>query len=301
MTYWLGIDAGGTQSSLVCVDDSLRVIYREKGKNIQAKKLDKRELAGRVFALINPVLEKYSSDSIGGIGIGLAGAGRERDQINITQALSAFDNRFRYCVDSDAAIGHIGAFNNNDGVLIITGTGSLILGRRKNQWYRAGGYGYLLGDEGSGYMLGQLGLRAVGNMFDGGMPTVLFEYLRDEFEPSISNRDQLIDKVYSGEVAPASVAPLVIRAAREADGICLEIVRRQIYALADEAQMVVAHLDYEHPSIVTMGGLLNDEWFRQLLIMSLKDVIEDPSFCEPVMEPAIGACLMAKKQIETGE
>lgn len=297
MAYWFGIDAGGTQSTLICADDSLNECHRIKGNQIQAKRLDKRELVNRIFSLLNPLLDKYPADSIGGIGIGLAGAGREKDREIITEALSAYDNRFHYCVDSDAAIGHIGAFKDGDGILVITGTGSLIMGRKKNRWSRAGGYGYLLGDEGSGYMLGQLGLRAVGNMFDGGIPTVLYEYLRDEFQPSITNRDRLIDIVYSDNFSPSSVAPLVVRAAREADGVCLEIVKRQLYALADETYLVTRRLAYDNPSIVIMGGLLNDEWFRQLLRMTIRDVITEPLFSDPILEPALGACLMVKREV----
>ena len=61
-----------------------------------------------------------------------------------------------------------GAFPNEAGCILIAGTGSIIYGKDENgNIYRVGGFGRLLGDEGSGFSIGRKGLQAAAKYFDG--------------------------------------------------------------------------------------------------------------------------------------
>lgn len=289
MGYWLGIDAGGTQSTVVCVDKELNVRYKAKRSGIHAKHFTVGQQAESVFKLIEPVLEKCSVSDISGICIGMAGAGRIEEQQTLQSALLLRDSRFRYLVTSDAIIGHVGAFHAEDGILVITGTGSIVLGRKNLNWNRAGGYGFLTGDEGSGYHIAVQGLKAISNMLDGDRETSLMDYVRQNF--GIYDRDEFIHFIYSDEFEPQIIAPFVLQAADSGDKICQQIIQQDCDHLARQVLLVKNKLKMKSPSIILAGGLQRKKYFQNKIRESIYKQIPDVRWHAPVLEPAVGACL----------
>ena len=86
------------------------------------------------------------------ISIGMAGAGTVVEKLT-----DAFSKKIlcRFVVDSDLKMSHIATFKNNDGNLFIAGTGSSLLSRKDGEFIQKGGWGHILGDEGSGYWIGK--------------------------------------------------------------------------------------------------------------------------------------------------
>ena len=296
MGYWLGIDAGGTQSTVVCVDKELNIKYKSKRSGIHAKYLTIEQQAEKIFDLIQPVIGECSPSDIKGICIGLAGAGRSEEQQTLQSALLLRESKYKYKVTSDAVIGHVGAFHDEDGILVITGTGSIVLGRQKDKWERAGGYGYLIGDEGSGYNIAIQGLKAISNMFDGNYQTSLMEYIRMNF--GINNRDDFIRFVYSDEFEPQVIAPFVLQAAESGDEICRSIVQRDGTLLARQVKLVKDKLAIKSPSIILTGGLQRKKYYQDIIRENIYNLIPDVRWQNPVLEPAVGACLIMMNQLQ---
>src|SRR5204863_8777101 len=113
----------------------------------------------------------------------------------------------RILVVNDALIALQAGVGEDPGIVIVSGTGSIAYGRRNGEAARAGGWGSVLGDEGIGYWIGRLALRAVVRHADGrGRPTTLTPRLLAHF--GAERAAELIQKVYHEELSPAAIASL---------------------------------------------------------------------------------------------
>src|ERR1039457_2294376 len=170
MKYFIGIDGGGTKTDCIITDENYNQLYSLKGGSLNLLASSPSESSKTILQLINSCLSKLdiSITQIDCIGIGAAGAGRIEDSEKLEfnlKPLIPYSAKLRVITDSEAALE--GAFNGNPGCILISGTGSIIFGKDQfGMIHRCGGYGKILGDEGSGFMLGKKGLIAVAKQFD---------------------------------------------------------------------------------------------------------------------------------------
>jgi len=148
-------------------------------------------------------------------------------------------------VIADVEAAYLGALGDRAGVLLLAGTGSMALGGNgRGRWARAGGWGPLLGDEGSAFWIGREWLRAT-------MGTTGFAQARR----MLRSRDPV--------ARIASLAPVVLRGARRGSGDARQIIARSQNALADLIVEIVRALRLDAPVLVSWsGGLLADPRFR---------------------------------------
>ena len=154
----------------------------------------------------------------------------------------------------DAEIALEAAFGGSSGAIMIAGTGSVVYGRRADGGtVRIGGWGYLLGDEGSGYRLGKLALAAVCRAYEGGEDTTLTDSIASAF--GACSVDEVISLVYGGGIRLPDLAPHVTECAVTGDGVAFSILRQETEALAEQLErMATANPDIE-PQYSLFGGL----------------------------------------------
>lgn len=294
MTVLLGIDAGGTKSILIAADDHLKEVYRDQGPSIHAKMMPLEEQVAGVTRLVDALSTTRPEFDIAGLCIGVAGGGRTYEQERLTNALKhRYD--FPILVTSDAHTAHADAFRNGDGILVITGTGSMVLGRAGDRWERAGGFGYLIGDPAGGYRLGQEALFAICTALDGGETTLLTGLLAKEFD--IRSRDTLILKVYDQTIVPSKLAPLVLDAADMGDPIAVDILSTNLDRLANQVHICAQALGLSPATIAVIGGLHNHNRFRHMLHDKVGQRIADARWTEFLPDAAMGACRMIHRHI----
>ena len=103
--------------------------------------------------------------------VGAAGAGREPEREELRRALRAENLAPKVVVATDIEIALAAAFDEGPGIVVSAGTGSVAVGRdRSGKQHRIGGYGWQMGDEGSGYAIGRAALGAVSRAVDGRSP-----------------------------------------------------------------------------------------------------------------------------------
>ena len=182
---------------------------------------------------------------------------------------------------SDAQIAHLGALGVGAGVLILAGTGSIVIGRdRGGRWARAGGFGPLLGDEGSGFWLGRAWLRATTQ--------------GEDFMPA-RRLIQSPDPVRG----IAALAPAVIARARRGDRRARTIVDEGQRHLAALAQEVARRLRLPAPIAVSWAGsVLDDAWFRAGVARALRRAGVRARWQPPAMAPVDAAALRAVELAE---
>jgi N-acetylglucosamine kinase-like BadF-type ATPase len=258
--FVLGIDAGGTKTVCLLADADGRVLAEARGggANLQAD----GEL--QVEKVLHDVMERALGDRSvlpAAICLGIAGVDRDDDANIIRSLMRRIGYKARILVTNDALIALVAAVGDAPGVVLIAGTGSIAYGRNEaGQAARAGGWGYVLADEGSGYWIGRQALRAVVREADGrGPATALTPRVLAHF--AASRPEELVHAIYSRNLRPAaiaSVAQAVQQAADEDDPVAIEILVVGARELATCAASVVSQLELrDRPfAFVLAGGIL---------------------------------------------
>jgi N-acetylglucosamine kinase-like BadF-type ATPase len=249
------------------------------------------EAAHRLARLIDDVMP--SEDAVPrSIVAGVAGAGRAADQHALADALSTALGTTPspiIHITHDAALTLDAAVGNDPGIVIIAGTGSVVLGQTTDgELVRVGGWGFLLGDEGSGYALGLIGLRAVARAFDGGPPTRLTDLLRQEY--GIATPEDLIDTVYADDWPIQDVARLVLQAVDAGDAVATRLLADQTRQLAGQAGRVASLAAIPTARIVLWGGLTREATYCDALATALFDLLPDArlsTLCRAPVEEAL--------------
>jgi N-acetylglucosamine kinase-like BadF-type ATPase len=191
------------------------------------------------------------------------------------------------------------------GVGLISGTGSFAFGRdQKGHTSRAGGWGWRMGDEGSGYALGIAALNAVTHATDGRAPaTLLTAKILTHWD--LKKPSDLIPRIYRAPLTPgdiAQLAALVGQAAREGDAAALTIQENAARSLAEMVAAVVRNLEMKPDAPLTLAGgiLVHNEDIATRLILDLQKMGLDPHPLVRVAEPALGALRLAIQILKAG-
>jgi len=231
--------------------------------------------------------------------LGLAGAGRAEDRTVIREWAAKVHLAPAVDVIEDAALLLAAGTPDGWGVAVVAGTGSMAYARvADGRTARAGGWGYLLGDEGSGYALALAGLRAAARAADGRGPgTVLIEKLLSAF--GLTRPEELVGVVYRGCDRPAlaALAPLVLDAA-ESCPVAAEIATAAAAELASAAVAAARQLGYGSSFPVALaGGLFESRAdYRARFLAALAECGVTPEPVTVVREPAEGAVRLALAQ-----
>ena len=247
---------------------------------------------------INSVLKDYPGD-IAALCLGLAGAGRQEDIDQFYNwATKKFPNTAVKIVN-DAEILLAAGSLAGPAIALVCGTGSIVYGRTAaGEFIRSGGWGYLFGDEGSGYAIGVAALRAVMQAHDGrGPSTLLTELVLTR--RGLSSPPELVRSIYGAEsprLEVASLADLVEQAAVREDAVAIAI-------LEEAAQELAKNLTAEYPKlgtsaiplILTGSAILNGERLQKELHRTCETLGLKFSAIHHVPEPAAGAVQLARK------
>jgi N-acetylmuramic acid 6-phosphate etherase len=303
----LGIDGGGTNTvALLARRDTGEVVGRGAAgpSNIQAVGVEAgmKALDGcvdRAFQAANLPRAKVAA-----AGLGLAGIDRQEglDVIHGWAARTSLAGTVT--VSNDATLLLAAGTPDGWGLAVIAGTGSIAFVRAPGGTIgRCGGWGYLLGDEGSAYQITLAALRAACRAVDRvGPPTVLVE--RFVKRMSLREPPDLIPAVYRGpwdRSAIAGMCPLVLDAAAEGDAAARGIVEREAADLARTAAGAVANSELPRaglPVALAGGVLLGSETYRAAFLAGLRTAGIEPGPVKHVADPAAGAVVLARRAAE---
>lgn len=278
MKLYAGVDGGGSKTLAIVVDESGREVGRglAAGSNAQSVGL---EAAGKH---LHAALNEASGGNLplAGLCIGLAGVDRPEDREIILATISSLKlvAPEKVWLGNDAELILL-SLPDAVGLGLIAGTGSIALGRDRNgQSVRAGGWGYRIGDEGSGYDLGRRAVQAATQAADGrGPQTVLLPTILKEW--NLTEPYQLIGTVYHPATTVATFARLtrmVANVASDGDVVAQRLLKRAAYELAIAVEAVAAKLDFGEtpPGLALAGGfLLGEKAVRRPLLKRLHRIL----------------------------
>ncbi len=305
MTHVLGIDAGGTKTVCLLADDTGRVVAeaRRGGANLQAV----GEL--EVEKVLHDVMEEALGDRAivpAAICLGIAGVDRPDDSAIVRAIMKRIGYKARVLIVNDALVALEAGAPGEPGVVVISGTGSICYGRNASgEAARSGGWGYVLGDEGSGYWIGRAALRAVLREADRRGPrTALTRLLLDHF--GVTQAQGLIHAVYHGTLKPSAIGALaksVQIAFSEGDDVASGILRGAAKELEASAISVARRLEIvgDPFAFVLSGGIFRAvPWLQQELELRLPAAAPRSVVRRLDLEPAIGAVAFALQEAHGG-
>jgi glucosamine kinase len=286
VSFYLGVDAGGTASKSRLTDEAGNVLGTGQAgpantrvgiEQLHAELIEVCLQATKAAGLSAAMLDTVKC------GMGIAGINR----MGMKSQIQALDFPFASVqFSSDAMIANLGAHGGGDGAILILGTGSVGLIKRGEDSFSIGGYGFPISDEGSGAALGLSAIRHALRALDGRTrPTPLSQAITKQFDHAIPRVIAWMDDAAPGDYA--SFAPLVMDYADNGDEIALSIVRDAALHVERFIETIVAK---GAARCVLMGGLAEriKPWLRVRIVANLQ---------EPMGDALDGALILAGRPI----
>lgn len=297
--HFLGFDGGGTTLRGCLIDESGEVLAGASHPPASFPKL--REKIGEPVAALAHELQTRAALPSGpakAAGFCSTGVGRPAEREIVERALREKNIAATIIAESDFMAAHAGAFGGGAGIIVNAGTGVFGFGRTADgENIRVGGWGYLLGDEGSGFAMAQAALIAALKDWDGrGPKTVLRPIFEKHF--NVTSIELCISQIYSSDFDRgnfAELAPLVFDAADQGDVVANEIVRHAGRELGHLVRAAQSRGQWQFPiPLVLIGNLFRR---RDMLLPGFWEVLDAKQFhlISPRFEPVAGAALLAMR------
>jgi N-acetylglucosamine kinase-like BadF-type ATPase len=298
MNLYLGIDGGQSSTTALIADETGRVIGRGRGGpcNHVSTAEGRAKFHSAVGDCLRQAFQEAKLDASSVVFraacLGFSGGVEDKDAYARELIRST-----RYKITHDAEIALAGATAGEPGIIIIAGTGSIAFGRNaQGEIARAGGWGYIFGDEGGAFDLTRRALRAALRYEEGWGPETALRRLLLESTGAVT-ADELLHRFYGDRCDRsyvASLAVLVNRAAEEGDHVAIEVFTQAGEKLSWFVEGVYRRLfkNGEVVLIAYVGGVFGSMTLRQ----KLASAVASRTGCRlvaPLLSSAAGALLEA--------
>jgi N-acetylmuramic acid 6-phosphate etherase len=280
---FLGIEGGGTRTVALLADEHGRILRRLESGPLNLKLLSDRAILGRLRDIKRHLARCPSS-----MALCVAGCRTTVDRSRARALTERVWGHLPAYVGSDIESGLAAAFGlSASGIVIVSGTGSYVYGRHGSRTARAGGWGHLLGDHGSGYWIALTGLRAAIREYDrhGRVNKRLARTLR---RLCLNSPDQLVDWIQNA--GKDAVAALAVDVLDDDAGLMLQAAS----FLAQDCHAVALQLGLDKPSVILSGGMLQHH--RKLAILvgnRVRTMLPGAKVTRASTESAVGALRLA--------
>jgi N-acetylglucosamine kinase-like BadF-type ATPase len=318
----LGIDGGGTTTTAWLADADGHVLGRGRSgpSNVKAIGPDAaREALSRAIA------DAFSKAGLPPAPaevacLGLAGYDRPEDRALLEQWSGAAGWARRLVLVTDGDLVLAAGTPDGHGAAVIAGTGSIAVGRAPDgRSARAGGWGYLFGDEGSAFAVAVAGLRLVARRADGRdalrvlkakSPAGDGKARRDPLTDhlcralGVSRPEEVVTAVYAGgfdRTRIAALAPAVVAAAEDDPEVTSWVLEPAGYELGQAVRAVALAIDWRErvlPLAMAGGFLLATPPVAEALLAYLRKFVAHEIVTTPVPEPALGAITLARRALQ---
>lgn len=298
MKLFLGIDGGQSSTTALIGDDAGRVIgYGRGGPCNHVKTGDGRaKFVNAISDCVRKACEQagiaYEGAVFQAATAGFSGGPADKEQL-----LQEMLRSESWLITHDGLIALTGATAGEPGIITIAGTGQFSFGRNASgKTARAGGWGYLFGDEGGGFDLTRQAMRAALRQQEGWGPATL---LHDRLlaETGAPDANELVHWFYTPDWPRARIAGLsriVDEVAREGDAVAIELLMQAAQALAGYTAAVRGQLfrEGEAAYIAPIGGVWQSEMLRARFT-ALIELTDGNRVGDPKLGPAAGALIEA--------
>ena len=303
----IGIDGGGTKTSAALANLRGKILTIEKSGPSGPRNVGIRNTAKNIAAAVNKILKKNRSNKILMTFIGLAGVDEEfklkrkkikREILRHKEISRIFKGELK--IEGDQIIAFRSGTDKKEGVLLISGTGSVCHGWKKGKEAKVSGWGYF-NDEGSGIWAGRKTYEAIWKDLDGrGPKTLLTKLIFQSFK--LKNKEDLIELIYSKN--PVEIIPyfsiIADKAAKKGDKIAREIMKESGKELLLSANTVIKKLNFQKKRfpLVMVGGMFKSGIILDIVKKGVRKLAPRAEFILPKKEPVTGAVKLAIESLK---
>ncbi|MFA6527579.1 MAG: BadF/BadG/BcrA/BcrD ATPase family protein [Candidatus Babeliales bacterium] len=290
--YTICLDGGGSKTEMQVLDKNRKAVQLKNkdtisdricapGSNINT--VGDNGVLAVLQTLLNETMLEDTTISLASIAAncsivgGFAGAETQEAKESITNLIKKFGfNANTIVVAGDAEIAL--EFASDNGIILISGTGSVCFGKNYGKFFRVGGLGRLIGDEGSGYQIGLAGLKAaLEDEYGWGKATTLKEAIKKHF--NLTELKNIIRPFHSGEVSPAriaAIAPIVFSHAEEGDCCAINIIDTMASNLGTLLATMVQKGKFNYCKLYFLGGTFKnknaDQFIKKIINAAKIDI-----------------------------
>lgn len=278
-SYFLGIDGGGTKCRARIRDSAGNILGEAEGGLANIYQAFDSALAN-IIATATEAAGNIALDQIHA-GLGLAGATGPEQCARVERAALPFAS---VRVDSDGCAACLGAHRGGDGGIVIAGTGSAGFALIRGQRLSLGGHGFVLGDQGSGAVMGRSLLQQALLAHDGIVQaSPATRAVMAQFHDTPAELVEWSRTALSRDYA--AFTPQIFAAADEADAVALALVRQAALGLSGMARQIIRA---GAPRVSLIGGLSAAiaPWLPSEIAAALSP---------PLADPLEGALLLARQ------
>lgn len=303
MKYVMSLDGGG--SKLVClIADEYGNIA---GKSIQGPSNSHYDSRSVIVANLQSAMAAALADGqLDGTRISVVYAAMPAALSDLDEIIHSFlggDSIVRLVTEFEMSL--YGAIQKQHGGLVQAGTGSFAEVRTEAGAYRVGGWGGLIGDEGSGTYIGKQAITACIHMVDGrGADTMLKKRIFTEWHIENDNLEQLVDQLHRGSPADqraliSSLCPLVGCCASEEDTVARFIVSNAGIQLAEQMIAILRRFDVSRELTVTAAGGVwkSHPLIYRSFVTALQAEFPFIRITAPLFEPVVGGLLLGLSEL----
>lgn len=295
MKYYLGIDGGGTKTTAIICDENAQLISRFVGESINYNSVGMETARKNLKATVDGVLP--NDVRLNAAFIGMSAISERADDEFTKKLCEGIIDCDKITMDSDVYIGLEAMRCDGSAAMVISGTGSMAVGRLPDgEIIHTGGWGYILGDEGSGYAICIDALRAAICGYEGSAEkTLLTDAVKEHYQ--VNDMLELIDIFYDPPMPRseiAKLAPIVFKCS-ENDGVADAIIRNHAQLLANTVSALLSQLPEGTPLGLWGGIFENYEKFRNLFSASVNERFPETEINVLEYAPEYGAVFAAIK------
>ncbi|MBQ7957037.1 MAG: hypothetical protein IJ279_03275 [Clostridia bacterium] len=295
MKYFLGIDGGGTKTTAAVSDENGNILLKKVGKTINFYSVGMEKARENLLSVIDEIYKELGQVTFESVFVGCSALDREADEQTLENLCGGI-NAKNIRMDSDLFVALKSVENAVCPCVAICGTGSMAIGEAENGEIKfKGGWGHILGDEGSGYVISLNALKCCANFSDTGEESILLEKAKEYF--NVSDFRQAIDIIYSPETTKDVIAGFVLKvreAALEGDFIAESIIVNEAHNFARTVLCLLNEI--EKSSVLALyGGIFqHDRLFRDSFIEDINEIYPELTIQLLDVPPEEGALKIAR-------
>lgn len=299
--FYTGVDSGGTKCEVLICDDKKNVIFCKACKGVHYSVTGAKVYSDIVSKLLNDSVRKAGLKLIDckGICLGIAGAREHKDRTVLKNLLKRKTGIKNVLVTTDAMTALYGAFEGREGIILISGTGSVLYGLSVKGSgkgiTRIGGWGRIIGDEGSGYWIGRKALNLVTKEFDkknlSETESLLSAELRKKFGIGPKNVNEII---FRKKFEIQELTPVVLKCAEQKCVTSRKIAEEAVDGLMYHIKTYLRITNRKMPmhiafigSVIENKNIISENLKKEILKLKILKVIRRKH------SPSFGAALIA--------
>lgn len=297
---YIGVDGGGTSTAAIAISESGRVLGRTVGEQINYNTSDMNTAKNNLKAIIDKLMKDYGIEDYECLSVGMPSLDYEPTKDFIALFVEGIFPSEKIVMHSDVYMALMGMTLGEPGIMIVSGTGSIgIAADQQGKFHIVGGWGYLLGDEGSGYDIALKGIDAALKSYEGlGKTTLLEERVLNFF--NVDNHRGIIEALYNPLISTSKLASFgkeVIELANDGDQVAASIVNKAVSSLVGYALNLINKVGSEDCIVGIYGSVFKkNPYISNLFKEQVHATYPNAKIGFPELKPEVGAALYAMKK-----